>query len=464
MAKSVYSSFKLLTYGLAATLLYHFVFFMDGYDQQMLSLCMRAFEETLHLSPATLSVLATVESVSLVVCCIIWGYLVDIYECRHVFAIAIGCMGTACILLGCASKYALLVALRIFHGAALGCTPPALQKIVTTSTHESHHGLAFGILHACSCLGRLFSALLVTSVASLRGFKNIPGWRICYVATGIVWIVVGTLVWNFLKTDEDITQVTDQEEDIHITETLGAIFRTWTSRVLLFVFFISDAPFCAFTYMILYLQYLGLSDLSAGFSCALTLLGGLLGGGFGGYLVDLCHKKNPTYGRLIAGNVIMIVRLVASLALFLGPSANGYLPWYQILEFMIIGATLMTISSIDRPILAAVVEKKYQASAIGFNRCIAGVISSCTFMPLAGLLTEKVFGYIQSNVAISKLAEATKLTNSEALRRTMMYMTCVGTAINSLCYIIFLFTYPNDCHVNEKNRPKEEILDSSRSV
>ncbi|ORM39493.1 putative sulfoacetate transporter SauU [Babesia sp. Xinjiang] len=448
MTKGAYHSSQLLTYGPLAKVLYHIVAFMDGYDLQTLSVCMRAFEITLNLSPSSLSVMATAETVALVACCPIWGYLVDLYKCRYVLACAMTIAGVASILLGCASDFTLLILLRILHGCALGCTPPAMQQLITASTSEGSHGTAFGILYAVSCFGRLIAAIVTTTVAGLQ-FLGYPGWRTCYIVFGILWIAMAFVVMFVMKSsDEDDEHVPEKKEHGNILETMRAIFKTWTSRLLLFGIFISDAPFCAFTYMILYLQYLGISDFSAGVACALTLLGGLIGGGFGGYLVDRCHQVSAKYGRLIAGNVLMVIRLVAALALFLGPAPDGSLQWYQIVELMTIGASLMTVSSIDRPIMAAVVEKKYQASATGINRCIAGVVSSTLFLSLAGYLTEAVFGYVPSSDPIEKMEKAKRLANSDALGKSMMYIICIGTLLNLICYIAFFFTYPKDCMVN----------------
>ncbi|EDO07492.1 Major Facilitator Superfamily protein [Babesia bovis T2Bo] len=440
---------QLVKYGLTAKILYHLLAFMDGYDIQSLSVCMRAFEISLGLSPSSLAWMASVEIVSLVACGTIWGYLADFYKIRYLLCIAMNLVGLSAIGIGCASNYALIMFLRVVHGAAMGCTAPAIQQIVTGATDKDSYGTAFGIIHAVSCFGRLVSAILITSVAIKVPFGKIYGWRICYIAVGIVWILLGALMAIYLDSADE-SNITIEKEPNNIWETLRAIFRTWTSIILLFAIFISDAPFAAFTYMILYLQYLGLSDLEAGVACALTLLGGLLGGGFGGFAVDMCHKKSTRYGRLIAGNAIMLLRLSVTLAFFLGPLPQNGLSWYHYVEIILLGSSLMTVSAIDRPIMGAVVEKKYQASATGINRCIAGILSSLTFLPLAGLLTEMAFGYQKSQLPIDQLEENVRSTNSDALRKAMMFIIGIGTVINTMCYIAFFFTYPKDSAETEE--------------
>ncbi|GBE60188.1 major facilitator superfamily member protein [Babesia ovata] len=341
-----------------------------------------------------------------------------------------------------------ILALRVIHGCALGCTPPTTQKLITLSTDEKSHAAAFGMLHCVACLGRLVSAVLVTYVSGLQ-IAGYPGWRACYLALGAVWLAMSGITVFFLKpvNGEDIP--VSMEERGSIMDTLRAIFKTATCKLLLFVVFISDAPFCAFAYIILFLQYSGVSDMKSGITCGLTLVGGCLGGGLGGFIVDWCHKKSADYGRLHAANVIMLIRLAASVALFMGPAPDGDVSWYHVIELMILGASLMTVSSIDRPILASVVPKKYQASAAGLIRCIAGVLSTICFLPLCGFLAEKAFGYEPSSAPISSMLRSTRVNNGEALRKSIMYLLLIGTAINAMCYAAFFFTYPQDSKANE---------------
>ncbi|CDR94654.1 transporter, putative [Babesia bigemina] len=449
MVKEITSETKLVSYGIVGKILYHALSFMDGYDLQMLSVCMRAFEITLGLSPSSLAIMATVETVALVACCPIWGYLVDAYRIGYVLGTAMALSGISTMLMGCVSNFGVILALRVIHGCAMGCTPPTTQKLITLSTDEKSHAAAFGLLHCVACLGRLISAVLVTYVA---GFKimGYPGWRPCYLGLGLVWLTMSAITVFFLKPVNGQDCPVSMEERSSIKDTLRAIFQTATCKLLLLVVFISDAPFCAFAYIILFLQYSGVTDMKAGITCGLTLIGGCIGGGFGGFIVDWCHKKSNDYGRLHAANVIMVIRLVACIALFMGPAPDGDVSWYHIVELMTLGASLMTVSSIDRPILASVVQKKYQASATGLIRCIAGVLSTIFFLPLCGFLAEKAFGYKPSTEPIATMLRETRVNNGDALRKSIMYILLTGTIANALCYAAFFFTYPHDAKANER--------------
>lgn len=67
------------TFGPLATVLYFLFPFVDGYDTQILPVCMRAFEVSLELSPSSLSVFASAEFMAMLGFSPIWGLLVDGY-------------------------------------------------------------------------------------------------------------------------------------------------------------------------------------------------------------------------------------------------------------------------------------------------------------------------------------------------------------------------------------------------
>ncbi|KAK1936426.1 putative transporter [Babesia divergens] len=452
-----------VSYGPVGVILYYLYFFLDGYDGQTLPVCMRAFEVSLGLSPASTSVLATVELMAMLGCCPLWGHFADRFDVNYVVAAAMSVSGIVCILLGCASNYSLIIFLRFLHGFSLSCTAPAMQKIITDSIDEKSHGTHFGFCHSISCLGRLVSSV-VTTYLSMMIIMGYYGWRVCYFVFGFAWVVMAICTVFFMKPKETTSAPVESktvtiQSNGSIFEAIKATFATKTSWILLFTIYISDAPFGAFVYMISYLQYTGLSDFMAGVGCATALVGGFIGGAIGGQLIDLCNDASPRYGRLTAGTMIVIGRVVIVLALFLGPlPANGRLAWFHYLEFALLGASLLTVSSVDRPIMAGVVEQQYQASANAINRCFAGIPSSATFVPLCGFLAEKAFGYIPTKESVQNMSEELKATNSQALGRSIMYIICVGTIINVGCYVAMFFTYPKDSEMIKQKQEEQSLV------
>ncbi|KAK1937552.1 putative transporter [Babesia divergens] len=389
---------------------------------------------SLGLSPSSGSLLATVEFMATLGCCPLWGFLADRFPVRHVAGGAMFISGMTCILLGNALSYPVILSLRFFHGFALACAAPAMQKIITDS-YATDHSTYFGFCHSVSCLGRLISAV-VTTYTSMAMFLGRHGWRMSHCVLGYVWILMGTFV-AFFMTPEPKPKASNTD----FFKAIKATFEKKTSYLLLFAIYMSDAPLGAF--------YTGLSDIMAGVGCATAVIGGFIGGASLGKLITLCHNSNDKYGRLSVGTLIVASRILIVLAIFRGPIPTGdKLAWFHYLEFALFGAFLMTVSSVDRPIIADIVKQEYQASANAIYRCFAGIPSSATFVPLCGFLAERVFGYTPTTESVQTMPDELKALNARALGDSMMYIICVGTAINVVCYVAMLFTYPNDSKKN----------------
>ncbi|GIX62521.1 major facilitator superfamily member protein [Babesia caballi] len=265
---------------------------------------------------------------------------------------------------------------------------------------------------------------------------------------GYAWIILGVLiVRNMLpKNGRPIASVGAKSSSMWAG--LTDAFKARTTIVLICVLFISDSPCVAFNYMIIYLQYCGVSNHMAGVACAVTMVGAAIGGSLGGLLVSFIDGRCKHYGLISCANVVICIRLVACSYFFFGPEPRGGLRWFHFLELAIIGATSMTAGCIDRPIMAHVMKKEFQASSWSICRCIAGVLSSSIFYPLCGYLSETVFGYIPSTDSFETMDIVVRMGNASALRKSMASLFVGGTALNIACYVAFFFTYPQD----KKNR------------
>ncbi|KAK1937631.1 putative transporter [Babesia divergens] len=456
---------KTVSYGPFATILYYIYFFMDGYDDQTLSVCMRAFEVSLGLSPSSVSVFTTVELMAMLGCCPLWGSLADNLDVNYVSGGAMLISGMVCILLGNALSYPVMIILRFLHGFSLACTAPAMQKIITDSVDKDDHSTYFGFCHAANYLGRLISAVVTTN-ASMTIILGHYGWRICYCLFGYIWITMAVFVVFFMEAKNistrgsSSTSSTTGNSEPPDKGFFGAItesFGSSTSWILLFTIYISDAPLGTFMYIISYLQYAGLSDFMAGVGCATALIGSFIGGIGGGKLIDLCNDASKEYGRLSAGTVIVASRILIVIAIFRGPApTDGRLAWFHYVELALFGASLLTVSSVDLAIIGSVVKKDCQASASAIYRCFAGIPSSATFVPLCGFLAEKVFGYTPTTESVQNMSDELKAANAKALGNSMMYIICISTVINIICYVAMFFTYHKDIKENGSQTEKHK--------
>ncbi|CDR94630.1 MAJOR FACILITATOR SUPERFAMILY MEMBER protein, putative [Babesia bigemina] len=434
-------------YGAFGEVLYHLVSFTEGYEQQVLYLCVRTFESSLGFNKQQQTMLMTVSIMSRLCFSLVWGLLADAFETNLVMSAGLLFMGIASILLSSTSKYSSILFLRFLHGAAFGCIYPVQQKIVADEDDEGDESSnsTFTRLHALNCIGRMLCAAITTEAAQnvLLGFV---GWRISYIVLGYMWISVGIAIIYGLQAKEEVVSPYDSV-NYFVTQLSGAfkaVFTSGTAFLSIFTMLIAEAPMCSLPYMITYLEYLGVSDKNVGIAILVTTIGGAAGTAAGGIVLEKIAGLHTDYGEMIAGIVVMGVRLIVCVLFFLSPAPDGRLMWYHYVEFAILGVTLVTVGGVDRPIMRKAIEDKYQASASALIQCISGISISVSFVEIFAYVSEKLLGYAPSTQTIDDMDADLKENNTEALRKSTMYMIVIGSLLNIACYIALIFTYKKE--------------------
>ncbi|KAK1442253.1 multiplied multi-transmembrane transporter-like protein [Babesia gibsoni] len=428
-----------------AIVLYHVFALLDAYSTQSLCICMGAFEVDLGLSPSSLSAMATAHVLFELALSPIWGLLVDKKGCHLVESIAMLIMGITSILLGCTSCYPLILVLRLLHGASLGCTGPVIQKIITGWKSECEQATWFGIYAAVFGFGSLLGSG-INSLLSMKNLLGLYGWRLSYCVMGYAWLLAAPLVFKFMRPNSDGSNnsTNSNNGNDNIGKKLKCIFQVPSYWLLVAVYYASEASYAFMAYIPLYLQYSGLSEMAIACLCASVVFGGMFGGLFGGKLIDMCHKAWPTNGRLCFAAAALSVRLMYITMLMWWPIPKSGLTWEHYVEAFMVGATLVTIHSVDRPMLDDVVPKGSEGTALSFLRMIAGVPSSLLFPPLIGNMAERVYGYVKGAGFGEGADRAVMASNANALRRSIMYIMIGATAFNVALYVGLFFTYKDD--------------------
>lgn len=441
--------------------------FVEYFNAQFLFASMRGLEKSLGLSPERLSHFAMAEEFALVSFIPVWGVLSDIYELRYLLTIAVFVTGCLSIILSTVSSFGFMLLIRLFKGATVGSVTPSAQKYIVTRKDISI-GLAFGIIHSTACIARLVCSVVVTNFSSTV-FFGIYGWRICSFIFGSFCILVSPflmLMPNINRRPRGLDADRNVPLMLRIKHFLGFLFTnvketfmTKTSRILPILIFIGDGPFIAASFVTLYFQYMGLSDLKAGLSTGLLIIGSIFGGVLGGMCSDYCHAKSPRYGRLLFGAANMVIRIVTFALIFGVINIDNIQQLYPFLAalLMINGATYITLSCVDRAILADVVMPSCQSFAVAFNVAISGIGSSVTFTPLLGMLTERVYGYQPIQTDLRDAPKELIINNGIALRNSITIMSVGTTAMLLVLYLLLCKSFGKDA----ENIRERAILEKS---
>ncbi|KAK1444683.1 multiplied multi-transmembrane transporter-like protein [Babesia gibsoni] len=448
-------------YGTFAIVLYHFCAFVTACDGKMLVVFMRAFEVDLGLSPLSLSVIKTAEVLAGTVCSPIWGLLVDRFVVNHVYPAGAFLGGVVCILLACVSNYPFIIFLRLLHGFAIACSGPVIHKIITESRPNSEVAIWCGFYVAVMCAASLTSVFCCSQLA-LKTIAGYYGWRLCYLVMSLVWLVIGVLVYFFLKPTADGVAnsmpkpfrgvKTELREVIENVKRVVSIRTFW---ILVLATISGNAVASTAVYMMLYFQYCGLSYKAAGVAISMTIIGTMVGGICNSFL-NRFVKKSEKYGRIVLGITLIVIRLIVITLLICIPIKDS-LKWYNWIELALFGVSALTFSIVDRPTLAAVVPRVNQALGVALIRVIGDLPSWAVFLPLIGFLSEKSFGYVKTRELVEDMDPLIRDGNATALRKSMVYVACFGVVSSFFVYTAMIFTYPDDF---EKKKRQDMILEN----
>ncbi|UKJ88488.1 major facilitator superfamily MFS-1 protein [Theileria orientalis] len=441
--------------------------FIEYFNLQFLPSSMRALEISLGLSPIDISNFATAESLGLVGFIPVWGALSDKVELKYIMLIGVALSGIISIILGGISNYSFILILRVFNGAMMGSVTPSSQKYIVTHL-SNHFGIGFGVMHSVMCAARLASSITVTTFSTVK-YGGIMGWRFCLYIFGAVSLALSPVVLlipNLNPKNEELSveRISIKTRAYNFVYYLYRMFKeslsNATSILMVFMNFFSDGPFVAFSFVTLLLQYMGLSNTKSGLTVGIVIIGGIAGGVIGGFVSDYFNRKSPKYGLIMFGNLNVIVRVLTFCIAFFWVNFDNVDKLFPLLavSLFINGMTFMTVSCVDRTLLANVVPKTFQSSAISIIRCLSGVAGAVIFNRLLAYIREIGFGFEQTALDVKDMPISLMRKNSNALRYSISIVSLVCTGVVFILYNILCFTYWRDCKRIQKIEAESPVV------
>ncbi|MGC1484019.1 MAG: MFS transporter [Candidatus Acidiferrum sp.] len=148
----------------------------------------------LHLSHAQVGLLASALALAWAVSGLVFGAISDRIGRRPVLIPAVFLFSVFSWLSGVARSFGELLFIRTLLGTAEGPTWPTMTSMIEATSEPKNRGRNIGIVvSAASLVGLGLAPVLTTQIAARFG------WREAFFATAIPGIILGILIWRFVR-------------------------------------------------------------------------------------------------------------------------------------------------------------------------------------------------------------------------------------------------------------------------
>mmetsp|Transcript_91464 Transcript_91464/g.259022 ORF Transcript_91464/g.259022 Transcript_91464/m.259022 type:complete len:486 (-) Transcript_91464:42-1499(-) len=435
---------------------------IDCLDGKVLGCALRALERSFGLSPPDMACVAFVGTASRALGAPLWGVLSDRCDRRRVLAAGCLCWALASAGLGCAPSFAILIVVRAANGVALASLTPVSQSLLADLTVPEIRGTCFGCFGAVGYLGEFIADNAIPSLAGamVLGFE---GWRVtCLLVACLSLAYVGILLRFLRDPKSSECRVAGSDPGTSVLEGIKTVFCNKTYLLICLQGVFGSMPYSCFGFLLLWLQYLGLSNSTAGLVVSMKASGAVFGTVLAGLVGDWAAHRSPDHGRIIVAQAADFLRVPLLLVLFLVlPGATKRAaPFGCTLACL---GVLMPFPSIacSKPLFAEVVRPELRGSIVAWQTLVEGSLGALGAVAV-GRLAQTAFHYQTSRVDIGAMPESLRQQNANALGHALVFTTTVPWMMCTLLYGCVHFTYKYDRDRVESEEASQAIRPESR--
>jgi len=415
---------------------------LDSVDYRLLSSSMRALEQDLGLSPTDLSYFTIAQGIAMTLGSPVWGTLSDRWDRGKL--LAVGCLwwSITTAMLGLASSLRTLILVRFLNGIALASITPIAQTLIADLANPEIRGTCFGIFFAIGTVGSMVAEIVLPGMATSTIF-GIAGWRVaCYAVATISVLYVAVVLVVMRDPRVGSHQLANEQPSISQTFWIVIRCKTWLSIGLQGIF--ASLPYSVFSFLILWLQYLGFPGVQAGFIVSLRSAGELIGTLVAGFSGDCAARLSRNHGRIFLAQVAHIVRVPMLLIIFLVlPRIGAGIEYYGCA--MVVLGFLMPFPATGcvNPILTEIVRPEFRGSIIAYQTMLEKSIGAFGALGAANL-AQSAFHYEPSTQAVTAMPDEFRDRNASALGKAIMFNSVAPWTLCAIIYGLAHFTYKND--------------------
>jgi MFS family permease len=171
-----------------------------------------------HLTHEQVGMLASVLAITWALSTLFFGALSDRFGRRPILIPCVFAFSFLSWLSGMAHSFHQLLLVRALMGVAEGPTWSIMTALIEESSHPSRRGRNIGIVvSAAGLVGLGVAPVLTTQVAARLG------WRWAFFVAGIPGLIMGLLIWRFVKEPQRSSDRAIQDHALRVTDYLSIL-------------------------------------------------------------------------------------------------------------------------------------------------------------------------------------------------------------------------------------------------
>jgi MFS family permease len=373
-----------------------------------------------------------------------WGWWSDRHSRKRVLALGCWFWGIFTLLTALSSEYIDMLLFRALTGIGLAVIIPTTNSLITDYYPPRKRGAAFGLLGLTGVIGTILGTLFMTALPGDPSVKifGLTGWRFGFVVWAAVSLLIGLLVWVFVKDPlrggvepELMKALTWQKAEKYKLKRsdYGKIMKNRTFLMVLAQGVAGTIPWNGIMFMVAWFERIGFDYLTAGIMFVVIAIGAALGNLLGGWIGDRANRWRPRSGRIIAAQISVFSGIPMTFVIFmLIPMSTASLLPYILFGFLT-GLLISWCGPINSSIFSDIFEPEIRASVFSVDRVFEGSVGALGTLFVGIIADVTLFGSGMTDAQIAS-----------ALGSAMFIMAIIPWTLCLIFYTLVYFTYPRD--------------------
>lgn len=329
-----------------------------------------------HLTHEQVGALASALAITWALSTLVFGALSDRFGRRVILIPAVFAFSLLSWLSGLARNFEQLLLVRALMGIAEGPTWSILTALIEESSHPSRRGRNVGMVVSAAALVGLAAAPVLTTQVAARW-----GWRWAFFVAGVPGIIMGFLIWRFVKEPERTKAEAASHGRVRLSDYLSILkYRN------IWLCCIGAVGFMTWLFVLNVFAPLYITQVAAQ---APTMAGFLLGaGGLGSFFIGFLFPAwSDRVGRKPVLLLLAVMCTVVPLALLAAPLYRAPLLLAAILFFTYGAQGVAPLILVLVPTEA--VPGRFAATSIGLATLVGEIFGATAAPVIAGALAEQ---------------------------------------------------------------------------